>query len=196
MTQKDLITFYNTVFLPVYADTVAFLADKPAQIIIELENTFAHQMKYLDTNNTKEIREDNLTKAYNHLVRATIDCYKLLWVEMSEEIELFMGDDKTRKFTVNMKENEAVTLWVEFRENAQKARREELNGIGKTPLDTINLYSDTVEIGWKILKECDREKMKALQKFNLKNFLIQQWIGLVVGIVGGLLTAGILAFLS
>ncbi len=196
MTQNDLITFYNTTFLPVYADTVAFLADKPAQIIIELENAFAHQMKYLDTNNSKEIQEDNLNKAYNHLVRATIDCYKLLWVEMSEEIEIFMGDDKTRKFAVNMQENEAVTLWVDFRKKAQEARRQELDGIGKTPLDTISLYSETVAIGWTILKECDREKMKSLQKFNLKNFFLQQWIGLLVGIIGGLLTAGILAFLS
>lgn len=187
MTLKEFINFYKNTFTPIYADTVAFLADKPAQIIIELENTFAHLTKYLDRDNATPVRNDNLTKAYNHLLRTTIDCYKMLWVEMDEQIEFFMGNDNSRKFAVNIPENEATTLWLNFKEKAKEARRQEMDGIGITPVDTIDAYKNTVAIGWEILKKCDQAKINSLKSFSLKYLIKQQWIGFIFGIVAGII---------
>ena len=174
MTQQDLIDFYNDSFLPVYADTVAYIADKPAQIIIEIENTFSHMAQYLNANNSSEIQEENLNKAYNHLLRATIDCYKMLWVEMSKDIEVFMGNNNNRKYSVNLPENESMQLWLQFKDKAKEARRQELSGVGVTPLQTIDAYKETVEIGWAILNNCDREKLLSLKAFNWVNLVKQQ----------------------
>lgn len=187
MNQKEFIDFYNNSFLPVYADTVAFIADKPAQIIIEIENTFSHITQYLNTANTLEIQTSNLEKAYNHLLRATIDCYKILWVAMSEEIEVFMGNNNSRKFSVNLSENEAMYLWMQFKTNAQEARRIELAGIGIQPEGAIEAYKKTIEIGWQLLKNCDREKLKALKTFSFKSLMKQQWIGFLVGVASSAL---------
>jgi len=187
MTQDQFINFYNSDFLPVYADTVAYLADKPAQIIIEIENTFSHIAQYLNNNNSDEVKNANIEKAYNHLLRATIDCYKILWVTMNNDIEVFMGNSNNRKFTVNLSENDAMNLWIKFKEKAQDARRKELSGVGITPLNTITAYKETVEIGWELLKNCDREKLSSLKKFNLINTIKEQWIGFILGIIGSAL---------
>ncbi len=41
----ELFEIYQKKFLPAWADLVAYRADKPAQILIEIENTFAHIMQ-------------------------------------------------------------------------------------------------------------------------------------------------------
>lgn len=189
MTQQEFIDFYNNQFLPVYADTVAYLADKPAQIIIEIENTFSHLAQYLNTNNSKTIQDENIKKAYNHLLRATIDCYKILWVTMSNDIEIFMGNTNNRKFSVNMSENESMALWIKFKKKAQDARRQELNGVGVTPLNTIDAYKETVEIGWELLRNCDREKLTSLKEFNFMHVVKQHGIGFIFGVIGSTLVS-------
>jgi hypothetical protein len=80
MTINEYSDFYHNFFKPAYADLVAIIADKPQQIIFEIENSFSHIMVYHSTDSdvAQNVKDENLVKAHNHLVRATMDCYKLL----------------------------------------------------------------------------------------------------------------------
>ena len=42
MTINEYSDFYHNYFKPAYANLVAVIADKPQQIIFEIENSFSH----------------------------------------------------------------------------------------------------------------------------------------------------------
>lgn len=75
-----VFNFYRETFLPAYSDVVGTIVKKPKQIQTELENTLAHIAQYFNPNLNADTRENNAKKAYDHLQRATLDCYKILWV--------------------------------------------------------------------------------------------------------------------
>jgi len=191
MDIDKFLEFYKNKFIPVYADLVAFIADKPIQIIIEVENSFAHLTIFLDKTNPKDIQIENLNKAYNHLLRASLDCYKLLWIEMSKDIDIILKDENKRKFTTNMPEIEILQLYTQFKEKAKIARKKELQTIGLNNQEVLNEYKETIEIGWKILHSIDKEKLESYSTFNIKNILKTQWIGFIIGIISSI-TASIL----
>lgn len=187
---KDVILFYTDVFIPVYSDTVAYIADKPIQIIVELENAFAHIMVYLDDTNSPKIKEDNLKKAYNHLSRAATDCYKILWVKMSDDIDEIAKDEYKRKFVVNMPEHLFLKKWVTFKESAKKARNKEISKIGQNDItEVIESYKDAVTTGWDMLKSIDTDKINTYKRFSIINFIKQQWIGIITGVIASALFA-------
>ncbi len=80
MELDEVFEFYRTEFVPAYSDLVGYIGDKPQQIVIELENTFAHLSQYFNPSLDIHGKDKNLEKAHDHLVRVTLDCYKLLWV--------------------------------------------------------------------------------------------------------------------
>ena len=79
-------------------------------------------MQYLDEENDNDTRTENLQKAY----RATIDCYKILWVEMHNEIKIFMIDAYARKFAINMREDKARSFWYRFGEKQKPQKKKSL----------------------------------------------------------------------
>jgi len=189
MDIDKFLEFYKNIFIPVYADLVAYIADKPIQIIIEIENSFAHLTIFLDKTNTKEIQIENLNKAYNHLLRASLDCYKLLWIEMSKDIDIILKDENKRKFTTNMPEIEILQLYTQFKEKAKIARKKELQTIGLNNQKVLNEYKETIEIGWKILHNFDKEKLESYSKFNIKNIIKQHGIGFIIGIISSIIAS-------
>ncbi len=187
---EDLILFYRDVFIPVYSDTVGYIADKPIQIIVEIENAFAHIMVYLDDANSPKIKEDNLKKAYNHLLRASMDCYKILWVKMSDDIDKIAKDEYKRKFVVNMPEHLFLKKWATFKENAKKARNKEINKIGQNDtIEVVESYKEAVAAGWDMLKSIDIDKINTYRRFSIINFIKQQWIGIITGIIASAVVA-------
>jgi len=189
MDIDKFLEFYKNIFIPVYADLVAYIADKPIQIIIEIENSFAHLTIFLDKTNTKEIQIENLNKAYNHLLRASLDCYKLLWIEMSKDIDIILKDENKRKFTTNMPEIEILQFYTQFKEKAKIARKKELQTIGLNNQKVLNEYKETIEIGWKILHNFDKEKLESYSKFNIKNIIKQHGIGFIIGIISSIIAS-------
>ncbi len=189
MDIDKFLEFYKNIFIPVYADLVAYIADKPIQIIIEIENSFAHLTIFLDKTNTKEIQIENLNKAYNHLLRASLDCYKLLWIEMSKDIDIILKDENKRKFTTNMPEIEILQLYTQFKEKAKIARKKELQTIGLNNQEVLNEYKETIEIGWKILHNIDKEKLESYSKFNITNIIKQHGMGFIIGIISSIIAS-------
>jgi len=83
---EELVSLYKEWFKPAYADLAAYIAKKPENFLTEIENTFSHLMIALDNSEAENIRKDNIKKACNHLARATLDCYKILWIELEKDI--------------------------------------------------------------------------------------------------------------
>ncbi len=122
---KELVDLYENIFKPAYADLVAYIGDKPIDILIEIENTLSHIFVALNDNEQEEIRKSNIEKAYNHLIRATLDCYKLLWVKLNEDIDRIF-EIKTKRLALNISEYELIKLRNSFKEKAKEARKAEL----------------------------------------------------------------------
>jgi len=146
LNPNDLFEFYRDTFLPAYSDVVGFTAKKHMQFLIELENILAHVAQNFNPKLEPGDREKNLTKAYDHLTRVTLDCYKMLWVEMDAELKVFYLDDKKRVFALNISEQEFLKGYNSFRENAQKARTVELTTIGNSPLTAVEFYKEAIFI--------------------------------------------------
>ncbi len=124
------MNLYNQIFKPAYADLVAYIGDKPVEIIVEIENAFSHLMIYLDVSEPDNVREENLKKAYNHLVRASLDCRKLLWKQVIEDVEE-IAKNKDKRLTLALSEKEFILLKQRLREKSIQARREEIGNVGK-----------------------------------------------------------------
>lgn len=195
MTLEQYTNFYHNAFKPAYADLVAIIADKPQQIIFEIENSYSHMMVFLSDDDTisDEIRQSNLNKAFNHLVRATMDCYKILWTEISDFLDNIMETKVTRAFAFNENEAQILNTWNEFKKKAQKARQEEMKSVGVDYNQTIFLYKEAVDEGRVLLEKFDYEKFKQVKKFDFVNLIKNQWIGFVLGIFAGIISTWIMS---
>lgn len=195
MTITDYSDFYHETFLPVYADLVAMIADKPQQIIFEIENSFSHLMVYHSTssNVTTNTKDENLNKAFNHLVRATIDCYKILWTEISDFLDNIMKNDVHRTFAFNEDETYILSIWKNFKEKARNARQKEMSNIGIDYTETIFLYKEAIDEGMKLLDNFDFEKFKKVKTFNISNLIKQNFIGFILGIIASIIASYIIS---
>lgn len=195
MTIHEYSDFYHNFFKPAYADLVAVIADKPQQIIFEIENSFSHLLVYHATDSavSQEIKDENLRKAYNHLVRATIDCYKMLWSELSDFLDKIIDDESSRAFSFNDSELEIMKIWKNFKEKAAIARREEMKSIGVDHINTINLYKSAVDDGKVLLDKFDFDKLRRVKSFNFKNIFKNQGISFILGILSGVIATWIMS---
>ena len=186
ITLQEFLNFYNEEFKPVYADLVAYLADKPINIIIEQENAFSHLTVYLDENQNEEIRQNNLEKANNHIVRATLDAYKLLWAELMKEINsIWENEDKRLSISISLAE--FAKKREEFIEKSKKARKIEITSIGISPIEALNYYKEAIDIGWELVKSIDPHREIAVEKYKFKFFKKERVYSFLIGIVSGII---------
>jgi len=178
--------YYYDTFVPAYADAVASLGDKPIQLLIEQENTLAHLMASLD----EDMSGENLKKAVAHLERATLDCYKIIWVVYKEKIEYFIRVDRTNfALAFNKEESEVLEKIQKIDSLAKEARRLESINIGKNNSLALKKYMEVVELEKSLLDSADIKKFSSYNRFKLSYILKDQVIGIIVGILTGLLTS-------
>jgi len=187
MDVEDVFEFYRIEFVPAYSDLVGYIGDKPRQMVIELENTFAHISQYFNPELDIQDKDKNLVKAYDHLVRATLDCYKLLWVTIHEKLEVIEKDGSTRKLGLNISETEFLTKFQKLRKLAQEARGMEMASVGLEPIKSLDKYKEVVKDGYELIGVMDENKMqeiKSLKRFvSTKEFIV----GIIAGLISGYL---------
>jgi len=191
MDVEEVFEFYRTEFVPAYSDLVGYIGNKPLQMVIELENTFAHISQYFNPELNIQDKDKNLAKAYDHLVRVTLDCYKLLWVTLHEELEVIEKDKSTRKLGLNISETEFITKFQKLRKLAQEARGMELASVGLSPIASLDKYKEVVKDSYELIDMIDENKMqeiKSLKRFvSTKEFIIGTAIGILAGLISGYL---------
>ena len=187
MDVEEVFKFYRTEFVPAYSDLVGYIGDKPRQMVIELENTFVHISQYFNPELGIQDKNKNLAKAYDHLVRATLDCYKLLWVTMHEQLKDIEKDESKRKLGLNISETEFRTKFQKIKKLAQEARRIEMTSVGLEPITALDKYKEVVKDGYELIDTIDETKMqeiKSLKRFvSTKEFIV----GILAGLISGYL---------
>ena len=191
MDTEEVFEFYRTEFVPAYSDLVGYIGDKPRQMVIELENTFAHISQYFNPELDIQDKDKNLAKAYDHLVRATLDCYKLLWVTLHEQLKVIEEDESIRKLGLNISETEFRTKFQKNKKLAQEARRIEMTSVGLTPIAALNKYKEVVKGGYELIGTIDENKLQEIKSLKIfvstKEFIIGMSVGILAGLISGYL---------
>jgi hypothetical protein len=127
---ESFLNAYNDYFIKAYADLVAIKREKPIQILIEIENAFSHLLNALSYDKNSNRYRENLIKGKNHLLRASLDAYKLLWVECANELEKIEKNKYLRKFGLSINEIDFFNLKNKCFDKIKEARRIETENIG------------------------------------------------------------------
>ncbi len=186
MSLEELQRYYYQNFVPAYADAVASLGDKPVQLLVEQENTLAHIMAHLaqDGDNIH-----NIQRALAHLERATLDCYKIIWVVYKEKLEYFIKlDNSNLALAFNSHENEVIKKIQKIDRLAKEARELESVNIGKNSTLALQKYMEVVALEKALLDQVDLKKAHSYNRFKFIYLLKDQVVGIVVGLLVGLLT--------
>jgi hypothetical protein len=195
MTEDDIFDLYRKKFIPIYADFVALTTIKPQQILIEQENILAHLSQHRNKDLGDEMREENLQKAYNHMVRVTLDMHKLVWAELRAKLEPFALDGKKR-LAFNTPEHNVLNMFSDFMNHARDARHFEMKHVGNNPIGAIEKYGAANAAGNNLLAQLDDVKAATVSKwtrvFTSRDFVI----GVAASLTASGLIAGIVFFLS
>jgi hypothetical protein len=186
MSIDELKAYYYDRFIPAYADAVASLGDKPVQLLIEQENSLAHIMAHFNS----EDKNSNLPKAKAHLERATLDCYKIVWIYYKEKLEYFIKLDNTNlALAFNKEESEVLDKIKNIDRLAKEARELESINIGKNSDLALQKYMEVVELEKSLLESVDIKKASSYNRFRFSHILKDQALGIVLGILTGLLSS-------
>ena len=195
MDIDKLFEFYKKEFIPAYSDLVGYIGDKPRQVLIELENVLSHLSQLFNPKLTPEEKSVNLQKANDHLLRVTLDCYKLLWVNLLDQLKKIESDDSVRKLGLNISEAVFTMKLQKIKELAQEARTIEMESVGLSPMASIDKYKEVVKNSYELIDKRDDIKIneiKSLKRFiSTKEFLV----GIAVGVFGGLISGYLLSFI-
>ncbi len=185
VTQDEIFQLYREKFVPAYADLVVLAQTKPTQILIEEVNVLSHIAQSQNHKIPEALREENLVKAKNHLIRATIDLHKLIFAELKGTLDRFALDSKDR-LAFNKSDSDVSKGYSDFMKTGKEARRFEVQHIGNNPLDSISRYEKANEIGFELYESLDKVKLKKLEHsftvFKIKEFAF----GIIIGIVASI----------
>jgi DNA-directed RNA polymerase subunit H (RpoH/RPB5) len=183
---SDFVQYYRETFVPAYSDVTSYLLNKPEEVLQGMENISSHMIQYLDETKDTAVRQENLKKAFHHLERATLDCYKILWVRMETDLIEIIKDSELRKFCVNTTEGTFLENYNEFLNRVRAARAYELNNVGDEISVTVEYYKKVVESGNLLCSFIDKIKIqdyKETRKKWLKRITIKD---ILVGIIGAI----------
>lgn len=186
---SEVVSFFHNEFIPAYSDLTGFIVDKPQEILIGIEYAFSHLMQHFDEDLETELRNKNLEKTYHHLQRATLDCYKLLWIHMDTNIAQLVDNQNKRKFCVNMVEGDLLLAYQRFRSKAQEARTIEGRNVGLDIMPSIAAYKDACAEGKRILINIDEIKANDFEKLEIKAYRFITAREFIVGLLTGLVSS-------
>ena len=185
----EIVSFFHNEFIPAYSDLTGFIVNKPQEVLISIEYAFSHLMQHFNGDLEDELRDKNLEKAYHHLQRATLDCYKLLWVYMNTSIARLVDNQHKRKFCVNMVEGDLLSGYQQFRAKAQEARTIEGRNVGLDVMPSIVAYKSACIEGKKILMNIDEIKVNDFEKLETKAYRFITAKEFIVGLLTGLISS-------
>ena len=139
---SELFDMYKTHFIPIYDDLILLIGNKADTISMQLENILSHILVCFDKSSNDEVIRDNIRKAKNHLIRATLDAYKIC----CHYIKLLL--DSEAKFNDS---EEYVKEYIEFLGKYRNARKTERDNVGINPIESIKKYKEAHEFGIKLI---------------------------------------------
>lgn len=186
--EDEVYKFYNETFKYLYADLVATIGEKSEQVSFELQACLSH-LVVAKTTTCLETATKNYDKAHGHLVRASLDCAKLIWIELRRRAKDFSSDADLMQLGHNSTMDGCYKLLKESEEFAKKARRAEVTNTGVNPEDTIILWYQSIEALNKFLDLFVASKVSSIKKVRkTKTFKDRLWDILVAFVIGMIVT--------
>lgn len=185
-SEDEVYKFYNETFKYLYADLVAIIGEKSEQVSFELQSCLSH-LVVAKTTTCSETALKNYDKAHGHLVRASLDCAKLIWIELRQRARNFSGDADLMRLGHNSSMDNCYALLKESEDFAKKARRAEVENTGVNPESTIILWYQSIEALNKFLAlfvESKVNTVKEVRKTKVsKDRLWDAMISFIVGVI-------------
>jgi len=178
----EIFKLYRNHFLPAYSDFVVLSQSKPQQILIEESNTLSHLAQAFNEKLEPEKRTENLNKAHNHIIRATLDLHKLIFALLKENLDKFVHDDRLR-LGFNKPDSDVLKDFSAFIQKGRDARKTEVNSIGNNPLRAIVEYEEANHIGFNLYLTLDIFKSTKVTYFLKKHALKEIAIAFIIGCV-------------
>lgn len=144
----EISTFYFDTFLPAYADYVSYTPEIPATWHIECQNILSHILLAYWSEVKEEQRTLHLQSAYNHLLRATFDLYKSLWICIDSDI-LSSYHKKIPFYIDNSFRKRFAESRNRYLRLAQEAETIELDSAEKA----LEKLKESIKCQWKIMHE-------------------------------------------
>ena len=140
----ELFDMYKTHFIPIYDDLIILVENKADTISMQLENILSHILVCFDKSSDDKVIIDNIRKAKNHLIRATLDAYKICchYIKLLLDSEAKFNDSK-----------EYVKDYIEFLGKYRDARKTERDDVGINPIESIKKYKEAHEFGIKLIEK-------------------------------------------
>lgn len=187
--------FYFSTFLPAYADLTGYTFEKHEVVLYSIDSANSHLMQYLSPDIGANLQNQNLIKAKGHLERATLDCYKILWLHLEEDLKSLITDSEKRVLCVNMNESELLDKYQNAVKGIIESRRAELQNVGINLEETIKKYHNAIQITKDIMENIDPSALDLIDKKRARTRWIEIGIALIVGIVGTIISTPIVGFI-
>lgn len=150
---EDLIHYYATEFVNAYADAIAYLHKKPSEVLVQIENFNSHLMVALACNASDPKYIENIIKAKGHLRRACLDCYKIVFAEISERIKTYFHGLPQEEVLAIHNIKTLLMSWQNYTDAIRASRKAELECVGSERIDNaIALYRDAVSSGDQLIE--------------------------------------------
>lgn len=176
---------YRRLFIPPYAEYVALTAEIPMQILIENGNIMSHLFQAYNPELTPRVRDENFAKAESHLIRASMDLHKLIWVEILGRLNAVMKDP-IRRLCFALPDEEVIIRFKSFKGKGGDARRHELENVGSELQTTLEKYNEANEIGKSLYDTLDVNKLDTIsfwtRIYGFKHIVISSIISFILGI--------------
>lgn len=191
MELEDLAIQYDEFRTP-YADVTIILKDKPEEILTAIENSFSHLMQYLSRDLDLDVREKNLVKAHNHLVRATLDSHKILWIVNDNKIQEVWNDDDMRAYCFkDIPQHDLPNLYSEYVTLSKQARESELRNVGIDTSESISMWKEANNKGKELVdcidEQCLLRVIRQRKRWKLKDI----GVGILIGVIGSIIASAI-----
>jgi len=196
MEIKELYDFYENYFVPAYADLTIFTSKKYEEIMNGIHDAFFHVMQSFNDKTEPSVQNGNIKKAYDHMLRSTLDCYKIMWVELKSKLDEIYFDHEQRTYCFSLPVNEVDARYTEFLKLSIKARRAEIENVGISQIASLESWRAAVSKGIELYEKIDNTKMESLERDRKKWKWKEAAVGFVVGIASGMVVAIIVAFLA
>tara|TARA_R110000751_G_scaffold35094_1_gene86567 strand:- start:707 stop:1378 length:672 start_codon:yes stop_codon:yes gene_type:complete len=194
-SEEDVYRFYNEVFKLLYADLVAVTAQKSEQVSFELQACLDH-IVVAQTCNDTAISEDNFRKAHGHLVRASLDCAKLLWIELKNRAKVFLDDKEVMELAHNSSMDKCYSTYKEAEDLSKEARRLESQNSGISPEDTIDIWYKAIEALNRFIEMFVESKVTSVKKVRKNKALKDRIVDILISFIVGTIVTVLLGYMT
>lgn len=196
MDVKSMYQFYREYFIPAYADLTVFTLAKYEEVMNGIHDAFFHVMQSFNDGADVSVQKDNINKAHNHMIRATLDCYKIMWVELKKQIDEVYSDSAKRAFCFSISLQDVMICYDKFQEMSRDARRIEMENVGIKQLASLDGWRGAISKGMELFDAIDWDKIDILEQNRIKWRSKEVMIGLAIGVASSVIGATILYYAS